>query len=405
MKTLALTALFVCPALTIFATEPAAEKIPAAPAQTTSLKGKVYPDEHKTFVAPESGLEVIQLTSDPADDAHLYFTSDGFVPDEHSLVFTSRRTGSWNLFYMNLDTFQFVQLTDAKRISGTGAVVSPAAKEVYYSEGKLIKAVSLKTLAERTVTTIPAGYTVSTLSITASGKALAYSIQEDIPITSKTDKIYSDMAERFEKRPWCAVVTGRTDGTGWHEVTRQKKWISHTLIDPLNENIILYCHEGSWSTVEQRLWLIDAGGRDNHRLRPEEKPTVEIGHEYWFRDGIHVGYQVKVPGDPKSIGVADVLDDSYVEYPTPYSDNHTQANSTGDTFVGDGTDKEPYINLYRLADGKLTGRHLWRHDSSFSQQYWHPHPRFSPDDKYILFTSCRGGNGNVYLIKLDTDKK
>ena len=405
MKTISLIVLLACAALAAFADVAPAEKSSAKPAEKPSLKGKIYPDEHITFTAPESGLEVIQLTSDPAEDAHLYFTGDGFVPDDHGLVFTSKRTGSWNLFYMNLETYQFVQLTDSKKISGTGAVVSPATMEAYYRDGSAIKAVHLKTLAERTITTVPAGYSVSTLSVTVSGKSLAYSIQEDIPITSKTDKIYSDMAERFQKRPWCAVVSGHTDGTGWHEVIRQKKWISHTLVDPLNENLILYCHEGSWQDVEQRMWVVDSGGRDNHLLREEEKPAVRIGHEFWFRDGIHVGYQVQVPGEPKSIGVADVIDGSYLEYPTPYNDGHTQANSTGDTFVGDGSDKEPFINLYHLADGKLTGRHLWKHESSFSQQYWHPHPRFSPDDKSILFTSCRGGNGNVYLIKLDTDKK
>ncbi len=376
-----------------------------APVEKTSLKGKVYADEHKTFTAPESGLAVIQLTSDPAEDAHLYFTGDGFVPADHGLVFTSKRTGNWNLFYLNLETYQFTQLTDGKKISGTGAVVSPVTMEAYYRDGPLIKAVHLKTLAERTLNTVPVGYTTSSLSVTVDGKTLAYSIQENIPVTTKTDKIYSDMAERFQKRPSCAVVTGRTDGTGWHEVIRQKKLFSHTLINPLNEAIILYCHEGPWDDVEQRLWLVDSAGRDNHLLRREEKPAVQIGHEYWFRDGIHVGYQVKVQGEPKSIGIADVLDGSYLEYPTPYTDGHTQANSTGTGFVGDGSETEPFINLYHLADGKLTGRHLWKHEGSFAQQHWHPHPRFSPDDKYVLFTSNRGGNGNVYLIKLEEGKK
>ena len=403
MKTIALVVILFCAAS--IACADVGPAIPSAkPAAKVCLKGKVYPDEHKTFIAPESGLTVIQLTSDPAEDAHLYFTGDGFVPADHGLVFTSKRTGHWNLFYMNLDTYQFVQLTDSKKISGTGAVVSPATMEAYYRDGSAIKAVHLKTLVERTINLVPAGYSVSTLSVTTSGKALAYSIQEDIPITSKTDKLYSDMAERFQKRPWCAVVTGHTDGTGWHEVIRQKKWFSHTLINPLNENLILYCHEGPWASVEQRMWLIDSGGRDNHMLRREILAADQIGHEYWFRDGIHVGYQVTEPSSPKSIGVADVLDGSYVEYPTPYSDSHTQANSTGDTFVGDGTEKEPYLNLYQLANGKLTGRHLWKHEGSFAQQYWHPHPRFSPDDKFVLLTSNRGGDGNVYLIKLDTAK-
>lgn len=407
MKTHALIAFLSATALSVFGAELASEKISPAPsaAAQTSLKGKIYPDEHKSFAAPESGQEVIQLTTDSADDAHLYFTGDGFVPEDHGLVFTSKRTGRWNLFYMNLENFQFVQLTDGKKISGTGAVVSPKTMEAYYRDGAEIKAVHLKTLAERTITTVPQGYNVSTLSVTVDGRTLAYSIQEDIPITTKTDKIYSDMAERFQKRPWSAVVTGHTDGTGWHEAIRIKKWLSHTLINPLNENIILYCHEGSWGDVEQRMWVISASGRDNHPLRREEKPAVKIGHEFWFRNGIHIGYQVQVPGEPKSIGIVDVLDGSFNEYPTPYGDSHVQASSTGETFVGDGSDKEPYINLYKLADGKLTGRHLWKHEGSFSQQYWHPHPRFSSDDKYVLFTSSRGGNGNVYLIKLEEPKK
>jgi hypothetical protein len=103
---------------------------------------------------------------------------------------------------------------------------------------------------------------------------------------------------------------------------------------------------------------------------------------------------------PPSIGVADMRDGSYVEYPTPFKDAHTQANSRGDTLVGAGPDKEPYLNLDKLENGKPTGRYVCRHDGSFAEQYWHPHPRFSPDDEYFLFTSNRGGHGSVYLIKL-----
>ena len=368
---------------------------------TNSLKGKVYPDEHKVIIAEESGYEVLQLTTNSADDSGLYFTSRSFVPDENGLVFTSRRTGAWNLFYMNLKTFTFVQLTDSKKISGTGAEVSPATHEVFYSEGRMIKAVHLKTLAERVVTTVPEGYSLgSALSVTASGKALAFSITTNLVLTTKTKVIYSDMDEHFAKRPWSAVLTGNADGSGWHEIARQEKWLSHTLISPQNPKLILYCHEGRWNQVEQRLWLVNADGSNIHPLRVEEKPEISIGHEFWFEDGIHVGYQVSYPKGPKMIGVADTRDGSVHEYQAPYTDGHVQASHHGNLFVGDGSDKDPSLNLYQLADGKLTGRHIFKHGSSFSQQYWHPHPAFSPDDAYVLFTSCRAGNGDVYLIKL-----
>ena len=373
----------------------------AVTAAAATLKGKVYPDEHKVLKAEESGFEVLQLTTNSADDSGLYFTSQSFVPDDNGLVFTSKRTGAWNLFYMNLKTFTFVQLTDSKKISGTGADVCAATHEVFYRDGQAIKAVSLKTLAEHTLTTVPDGYSVgSAMSVTASGEALAFSISEKITLTTKTDKIYSDMDERFAKRPWSAVWTGRADGTGWHEIARQKKWISHTMISPTNPNLILYCHEGRWGQVEQRMWLVNSDGTNNRPLRPEEKPEIAIGHEYWFGDGIHVGYQVRYPKGKPMIGVADVRDGTYHEYPAPFSDGHTQASHHGDLFIGDGSEKQPFLSLYRLEDGKLTGKHIFRHGSSFSQQHWHPHPAFSPDDAYVLFTSCREGNGDVYLIKL-----
>jgi oligogalacturonide lyase len=365
------------------------------------LKGKVYPAERKVFTAPESGFEVIQLTTSPADDSGLYFTSNSFVPDENGLVFASKRTGVWNLFLMNLKTFTFLQLTDSRKISATGADVCAATHEVFYRDGQTIKAVHLKTLAERTVATVPTGYRVgAAVSVTASGQALAFSITENIKLTTKTDVIYSDMDERFVSRPWSAVLTGRADGQGWHEIVRQKKWISHTLISPQNAGLILYSHEGHWERVEQRMWLVNGDGSGNRLLRPEEKPEIRIGHEYWFDDGIHVGYQAQYPKGRKMIGVADTRDGSFREYPAPFHDSHTQASHHDNLVIGDGSEKEPFLNLYEYKNGKLTGGHIYRHGSSFSQQHWHPHPVFSPDDHFVLFTSSRTGNGDVYLIKL-----
>jgi oligogalacturonide lyase len=377
--------------------------LPFALAAETSLKGKRYPAEHKIFAAEESGFEVIQLTTHAADDSGLYFTSNSFAPADGGLVFTSRRTGSWNLFFMSLKTFEFVQLTDARSISGTGADVCAATHEVFYREGATIKAVNLKTLAERKITTVPDGFSPgSALSVTDAGDTLAFSITEKVTLKTKTDVIYSDMDEHFAMRPWSAVLTGRTDGTSWHEVARQKKWISHTLISPTNPKLIVYCHEGRWNQVEQRMWLVNADGTHNRKLRPEETPEVTIGHEYWFADGVHVGYQVRAPNSPKMIGIADARDGTFREYPTPFNDGHTKSSHRGNFFVGDGSDKEPFINLYELKDGRLTGRHIFRHGSSFSQQHWHPHPAFSPDDEFVLFTSNRAGAGDVYLIRVSS---
>lgn len=373
-----------------------------AAASAASLKGRHYPAEAKTFTAPESGLEVIQLTTHPADDCAPYFTSTSFVGD--GLVIASRRTGDWNLFYVDLKTRELTQLTDGRGIAGQGATVCPATREVFYREGDKIKSVNLDTLEERTITSAPDGYNVgAALSVTDDGTMLAFSITEKIKLTTKTDVIYSDMDEHFRKHPWSAVMVGRSDGSDWHQVARQRNWISHTMISPTatgGGGIVLYCHEGRWDQVPQRLWLVNADGTNNRKLRPEELPALRIGHEFWLPDGMHVGYQVQYPGKTKGIGIADVRNGIFKEYPADFTDTHVQRSRDGRWFVGDGSAKEPYINLYELQDGRLHGRHLFRHDGSFAQQYWHPHPSFSPDDRFVLFTSNRAGNGDVYLIRL-----
>lgn len=365
-----------------------------------AAKGDRFPDEHKVFSSPESGVEVVQLTSDPAQDTHLYFTNNGFVPKDNGLLFASTRGGKWNLFYMNLASYEFVQLTDGRKIAGANAVVSPSRMEAFYRDGNQIRAVHLQTLADRLVTETPQGFGVSALSITADGQTLAFGLSEDIPLSTKTDKIYSEFDERFDKKPLSMLFTGKADGTGWHTVARQQKWISHTLVNPQNANEILYCHEGRWEKVEQRLWLVNSDDSNNRKLRPEETPELRIGHEFWFDDGIRVGYQSSLPGKEKKIGIANVRTGEFREYPLAYSDGHVYATQDEKRVVGDGSEKDPYLNLYELKDGKYTAQRLFRHGSSFAKQYWHPHPRFTPDEKSVLFTSNREGNGDMYLIRL-----
>lgn len=369
-----------------------------------SLKGQVYPAEWREFSSLESGNRVVQLTTDLADDSGLYFTNNGFVPHDHGLVFASRRTGRWNLFYMDLETGKFIQLTDGPNVKATGAVVSPITMEAYYVDARELKAVHLKTLVERTIYSLPLGYSPNTLSVSSEGKVVAFSFVEIIPMTTKTDKIYSDMAERFVKRPWSTVITVNTDGSGWHEVLREKLWLSHVLINPKDPKIILYCQEGPWEKVPQRMWLINSDGTGNHPLRLEEKPEVRIGHEYWFKDGIHVGYQASFKGQQKSIGIANSLTGVYKEY-SGANDTHTQANSHGTLFVGDGNMKEPYINLYRIENNHLILTRLLKHGGTYDQQYYHPHPIFTPDDQSIFFTSNRDGNGNIYILMFGTNKR
>jgi oligogalacturonide lyase len=62
--------------------------------------------------------------------------------------------------------------------------------------------------------------------------------------------------------------------------------------------------------------------------------------------------------------------------------------------VGDGGG---VIRLWRY-DGREYSlpRVLCRHGSTMRTQHAHPHPRFSPDGKYVVFTTDCSGHCNVY---------
>jgi oligogalacturonide lyase len=364
-------------------------------------KGKTWTDEHQTLKDSETGYEYIRLTASSSDDSALYFTGNAYIPADNLLFFASKREKNrWQIFSVNLKNYVITQITDLPKVSATSAVVCAKTREVFFFESGFVKAVDLKTLNVRTIVKIPDGYNASSVSVTDDGKFLAFSISEKVKLTTTTSTIYSDMDEHFNLHPWSALMTGKADGTLWHEVARQQDWISHTMISPTNPNLILYCHEGSWKMVPQRLWLAAVDGSFNKMLRPEEKPEIRIGHEYWFDDGIRVGYHGSIPGKGSMVGIVNTSTGAYTEYFTPQSNEHTFATRDAKRFVGDGTAKAPYISLYDFVDGKLKDRRLVRHNSDFSRQEWHPHPRITSDGKILVFTSVNDSAADLNMLIL-----
>ena len=350
--------------------------------------GKIYPPEWKKYHSGESGLDIIQLTSNHEVDCGLYLYNSGFNLKDSILVFASKRTGDMNLFDIDLRTGNIRQLTDGKKIKARGAAYSSATNEVYFGQGREVKALDVHTLRERTLYHIPAGYNIAaSLSVNNDGSVIAFALLSKPTPDTKPDLYHS-------------IITTVNTMSGYaHEVTKEDTYISHVVINPVDSTKILYCHEGSWDTVAQRMWYVNQDGTGKIALRKEENPALRVGHEYWFKDGKKVGYQIGKQDKKKYIGVLDITTKDYYEYPFA-EDKHTQCNSRGNLFVGDGMPKDPSISLYRIDGNTLKRSVLFRHDSSYSGEDQHPHPVFSPDDKTIFFTTDREGDSNIYIIVL-----
>ena len=78
--------------------------------------GTRYPSERRTYRDAQTGRQVTQLTNSPAEDYHLYYYNPAVTPDGRYLIFFTERTGLSNLFRLQLDSGEIVQLTDTRPV-------------------------------------------------------------------------------------------------------------------------------------------------------------------------------------------------------------------------------------------------------------------------------------------------
>ena len=127
-----------------------------------------------------------------------------------------------------------------------------------------------------------------------------------------------------------------------------------------------------------------------------------IGHEYWYADGLHVGYQAHKPGSGSYFGVirydgAEEFEAPCVPFPSP---DHIHSND----FQLIVSDSGNSIKLYRYNGTDFDeARVLCMHDGSFFYDTHHPHPRFTADGRGVLFNSNVSGYCNLYLADVPAD--
>ena len=360
--------------------------------------------EWTTYKDHQTGVEVTQLTDYKGHSHHFYFTNSGWYDGGRKLLFSSDRNNRTNLYGIDLASGEIEQLTDLepvplpREVEFFRACKNPVREEVYFWHNLRLMALDLNTKQARCLHRLDPGWCVSMSNCPADGKYVYFGVWQDLSDKIRTDLLrgYVGFKETFEAKPQSKIFQVATDTGKAKVVFEERYWIGHVNTSPTQPNLLTFCHEGPWNLVDQRIWGLDADTGKVWKLRPTSGKEI-VGHEYWYADGVHIGYHGK-DGQGKPM-IGRIKHDGTDRHETSFPGQTGHIFSLDERLiVGDGGG---VIRLWRY-DGKEYSppRVLCHHDSSMHIQQAHPHPRISPDGKYVVFTSDRSGYCNVYKVSI-----
>ena len=201
-------------------------------------------------------------------------------------------------------------------------------------------------------------------------------------------------------------------------------WIGHMLFSPTDPNLIMYCHEGMWQKVD-RIWLIHTDGTQNTLIHKRTMVMEIAGHEFWGLDGKTIWYDWQYPkGEDFFVASYDLQTHRRIAYHLQRNEWSIHFNLTQDLdmFCGDGGDSGQvasapdgeWIELFRPemiggTEGALNEPSFFQpgvfhaeHLVNMAHQNYRaePNPRFSPDKKYVFFTSNMFGRSYVFAAEV-----
>jgi oligogalacturonide lyase len=372
--------------------------------------GRTWLNETERFADPISGRPVRRLTNYLGHSYHLYFTNPCFFNNDKSFVFISERENARNVYRYDIDTEVITQLTDMKNVAS--GFLSQLNNAYYFWRKNELLELNVDTGDWRVVYEAPDDWVPRNLSVNADGRYVCTLLQSRKDLAPPPGEMktigyaYSDFNRVFEARPLSRVVKIHIQ-TGQLTVLHEDRiHMGHVNTSPTRPELLTFCHEGPWHRVGQRIWGLNLDTGKVWKIRPQEG-EVALGHEYWFADGETLGYHGRMLSDSKShfFGIIQWDGSNGAEFDFPYRSGHFASNDA-ELMVGDGTPPTapnalPYIMLFkREEDSYSQPRILCQHRSTFNNQHAHPHPRFTPDGKYIMYSSDLTNYSNIYLVEV-----
>jgi oligogalacturonide lyase len=195
--------------------------------------------------------------------------------------------------------------------------------------------------------------------------------------------------------------------------------LNHMQFNPVDPNLLLYCHEGTWHELD-RTWTIRTDG-NQMRLMHKRTMGMEInGHEWWSWDGEAVWFDLQTPRSQVFwIAGVTMATGEEVRYHIERDWWGVHFNSSRDDtlFASDGGDPSQvaysadgqWINLFRVQPGHTVTREklvdMSRHNYVTGRGGVEPNAHITPDKKWVIFTGqFAPGQRHVYAVEIAKGK-
>lgn len=359
-----------------------------------SAKGVASPAEGRVLIDAKSGRRVRQVTDHPSIHHHPFFFVPAYDRANTKLIFISHRTGAPQIFFEDRASGQLVQVTDRPDLAEWSISPSPDGRFVYFTAGTGAWKVDLDTFEETQLADFGAvemrekgmvGAAMGTTALSANGDWWA------IPV--KTGKV-----SRF-----IVVETA----TGKSSVILERDTIGHPQFCPDDDNLILYA-----GPLTDRVWTVARDGANNRRVYKREDRMQWVTHEVWLPGRRAIAFV----DWPRGMRLIDI-DTGEAPWLHHFPAWHAAPDASGTRFVCDTNFPDQGLHIIPLdgaprflcaSEATSEGAH-WAHPFPYNdgpvaveaRQHTHPHPRFSPDGKRVVFTSDRGGFAQLYEIELE----
>ena len=394
----------------------------------------------KDWIDKDTGHRVVRLTDD-AGGSTLYFHDNAFSPEGDRLMF-STPNGIAIVDVATIGTTGARLEVVTSRPQARGAYFARRTREIYYNGGSggALAAVNIDTKQTRDVPhargLVNADETLSVIkNANASDPGGKYPRPPARPIVRQLQRMFPgktmedltpDQRYSVSKEDGLAaralnpslqsfvftnVMTGESRETGF-----QYGDLNHLQFNPVDPNLLLYCHEGTWHELD-RTWTIRTDG-SQARLMHQRTMDMEInGHEWWSWDGKTVWFDLQTPRS-QDFWIAGVNMETgrKIRYHLQRAWWGVHFNSSRDDtlFASDGGDASQvayatdgmWINLLRVqANGTVAREQLVnmaRHNYVTGRGGVEPNVHITPDKKWVVFTGeFARGQRHVYAVEIE----